>query len=220
MPFDANLLLIPGLSAINQNFAPSSTGAWGVLDIKGTGAKGLAAVQVAPRINVVYLASLEGYVEVAPNLLGTWERIATFPTLYQYMRKVPCVCTAVPVAADVGKYLYGASTTDDGKIIKFDPALYTVGGKGYVYVSMVDSGDTFDNAAESLVVSDAVGSGGEGTFTGTTTAISTVVEPGGIEVCRFATDRRYVRWNCTQTTSPSNFQRILIGLVPWPFKTL
>ena len=214
MPYDADLIILEGVSALKQTFVASVVATWGMTELKGTPSKGLSAVMIAPRINVTYLNYMTGHIEVSDGIAAGWERIASFPTLYQYLRKIPCICTAVPVLADVGKYLYGGTSNDDGMIRSFDEELHTVGGKGYVYVSMVNATDTYDEAAEAFTTHGAVGgSGAAGTFAATATAVSKAVQPGGIRCARFATKKRYVRFNATLN---GNFQAVIVGIVPWP----
>ena len=137
------------------------------------------------------------------------------------MRRIPAKAeTAVPVLADVGKYLYGGDTNDDGLIISFDAGLSTLDGYGNIYVGMVAADDLFDDVDETLVPYLTAGAGGgAGTFSGVATAKSVLMPSGGIFTCRFHTDKQYVRFNY-DTTFTGNFQRVMVGLVPYAFDTI
>jgi len=222
MPFDDNMLLLDGSSALRHDryTAPTdmTTGAYGgyVVDLYGTASKGMCAVMVAGQLNQTYKGLLEGWIEVSDNMVGNWERIASFPKLYQWRRRCPAKTTTAPVHSDIGKYLYGGSTTDDGIIISFDAGLYTAStGTGNIYVAMNDSAALFDNSTEAYTVSaEAANGGAAGTFVGVSTAASTLLPGGGILVCRFATKRRYARFNLD---IDANFQRVMVALTPYPF---
>ena len=178
----------------------------------------MSAVMIAPIIDVTYGNYLKGYIEVSDAYQAGWERVASFDKFYQYVRRIPAKAeTAIPVLADVGKYLYGGTTNDDGIVVSFDAGLFTVDGYGNIYVAMVGADDLYDDVDETLIVyATAGGGGGAGTFSGVATAKSVLMPSGGIFTCRFHTKKRYVRFNCDIV---GNFQRVMVGLVPYPFDT-
>jgi len=213
------MLLLDGTSALRdaRYTAPIALdGSYGghVVDLHGTAAKGMVAVMIAGQLNQTYGISLEGWIEVSDALAANWKRVASFLKFYQWRRKVPAKTTTAPVEADVGRYLYGGTTTDDAIITCFDPELFVSGGKGNIYVAMVASDDLFDNAADALTCDDAIGGSGGGTFVGVSTAKSVLLPGGGIFTCRFATKKRYARFNLT---IDGNFQRVMVALTPYPF---
>jgi len=231
MPFDAEMLLLDGTANLAKNYTPPvslTTGAYGayVRDIRETGEKGLAAILMLPLASVSYTNKMVSSIEVSDSVTFGWETIASFPTFYQYIRRVPALTTTAPVEADVGKWLYGGSTNDDGKVVWFDPALSVAStGAGYIYIAMEAAGDVFDNTSEALTIkAAAAGGGAAGTFVGVVNGVAAdapdIIQPGGkIYVVRFATAKRYVRFNATCTPSAyANFHGVVVGLTSSGFK--
>lgn len=232
MPFDENLVLFSGLTGIAANNYTTKAIAVGfnaygraVRDIRETGVKGLAAVMVFPNDPVTaYKINLVSCIEVSDRPEFNWEPIANFPDQYNFIRRVPAKTTTPPVEADVGKYLYGGTTNDDGKIMKFDPGLYVADGTGYVYIAMEAAGDVFDNTSEALTVkAEPAGAGSAGTFVGVVNGVAADAPPSiqhapAAYVVRFATNKRYVRFN--PTLCVGNFHGVMVLLSPYPFNVL
>jgi hypothetical protein len=209
MAFDANLVLKGlyggALIPIDENDAvaisktPNSDGN-AVVEIDGTGMKGLAAVmlligmtsaEAAAFINTDY-ANIT--IEASDNLLSGWETVARFHKIFYNTLEFYITATTGFVAADVGQLVTQETTADTGYLISFEDALGTAAGIGKILVQPVDSADVFNE-----IVGKTVNSAGTGRATKTYGA-GTTVRPKqqipGIHVCRFATEKKYIRCNC------------------------
>jgi len=233
MPFDADTIFYDGSTFFKyNNETPAVTtvrDGYGkrVLDIRETGVKGLAAVMLVPLANVSYGNTLDAFIEHSDRPEFNWEGLAMFPRIYTYIRRVPAKTTTPPVEADVGKYLYGGTTNDDGIITHFAPELYVANGVGYIEIAMVAAGDVFDNTSEALTVkAEAAGGGASGTFVGVVNGVAAdapdSIQHSGIYVVRFATKKRYLRFhgNCLPGGNGANFHGIRVFLTPYPYETI
>jgi len=161
------------------------------LDIRKTGAQGLVAVMICPTApTVTYGVTLAVHIQHADYYDDTdaYTTIASFPTLYTFVRKVRGTSTTAFTSADLLQTLTASGTgTDTGTIVAFDSVLETVGNTGDIYVAMVDAGDTYANVADTLT------SGGGGIATMTVAGIADPMLSYGVYQIRFMTEKRYVR---------------------------
>ena len=168
-----------------------------VVDIRKTGAKGLAAVLIWTAISGTAPYSDEGtiIIEASDELDRNWEQVAEFPTMHAYLRRLKdCVATTGFVALDATtpRVLTATTGTDTGLLVSFDEALKTIGGVGDIVVEMQDSADVYGTAGDTLTATS-------GTGVATPGGIGVAEVPQmipGIHVCRFTTNKRYVRCNC------------------------
>lgn len=165
-----------------------------VVEINGTGAKGLAAVLIFTEEADSNSYDDEGIITIQASdyLDKNWEEVARFPVIHCHLKQVDITATTAFVAADIGQDLTEETSTDTGKILWYDPALETIGGRGIVIVEMDDSGDLFDAAVGKTETSGGTGVG--------TKNVAIMADPQqmlpGAYVVRFATDKKYVRCNC------------------------
>ena len=171
-----------------------------VAQIDETGVKGLAAVmllagmtpaEAAAFINTDY-ANIT--IEASDKLLSGWEVVARFPKLFYNTLELYVTATTGFVAADVGQLVTQETTLDTGYLVSFEDVLGTVGGIGKIVVQVVDSGDVFNEVAGKTINSAGTGRSTKTYGAGTTVRPKQMIP--GIYVCRFATDKKYVRCNC------------------------
>ena len=79
-----------------------------------------------------------------------------------------------------------------GLIHDIAQALFTVGGVGDIVISMEDSADLYATAGDTLTATSGTGIATQGAIS---VADNSRGHPGGTLVIRFATDKRYVRFN-------------------------
>jgi len=210
MAYDASGVLIDGtivLTPSTDTPAVSTTrdAATGgaVIDLKGTGAKGLCAVMYLPSKPTTYDDTLTGFIEES-DLIGeptstwkTWQTVASFPIVYAMLRELWVTATTAFVSSDVGRILTASadSTSDGGHIVAFDPALLAIGGYGKIIVAMSDVNDDFSTAGDTVTATSGTGVGTQGAASVVAPSSSTGI-PGQYAV-RFVSTRRYVRANLT-----------------------
>ena len=192
-----------------------------VLDIKETGAFGLAAVMYLPSTPTTYADTLTVHIQASDELAGNYVTIASFPVLYTYLWKVPIVAdTAAAVEADIGLKLTGGATADTGVIVHIDDALFTLNGEGYIICAQDDVGDTFDDDDEALTAAtgtlDGTQNGAVGAEVTDIGELAKYSAPG-THVVRFSTDKRYIRGHFTASAG-SNFGKALVVIEPWAFQ--
>jgi len=171
-----------------------------VVDIKGTGLHGLAAVliligpsvaEAAAFINTDYAnITIEGNDQLAA---GGWVTLGKFPKIRHNLLRLSATATTAFVAADIDALITQETTADTGYLVWFDEALATIGGVGDIIVQPVDAGDVFNEAAGKTLTSATTGVATKTLGAGNTVAANMVP---GIFVVRFATKYRYVRCNC------------------------
>jgi len=221
MPFDENLILrgkyttavidLEPTEAVAVSLTVNSDGAK-CLDLKETGAKGMAAVLTVPAEPTTYADILTAIIEASDHLDRNWATVADFPVLNALMRKIKLTATTAFVASDIGKTITKDTSLDAGVILTIDEALFTEGGSGYILLSMIDSADLFTLDAN-------VGLTTDGTGAGDLTASGLAVPTVGESIVRFTTDKRYVRGKYTVSTG-GNFGKVEVLLAYHPFKTL
>ena len=168
-----------------------------VVDLKKTGAKGLAAALIWTAISGTPPYSDEGtiLIEASDNLDRNWLEVARFPVMHAYLRRLKgCTATTAFVAADVTtpRVLTATTGTDTGLIFSVDQALFTIGGVGDIVVEMQDSADVYGTAGDTLTATAGTGIATQGVI-----GVPEVPQMiPGIHIVRFATDKRYVRCNC------------------------
>lgn len=182
------------------------------LDIRQTGAKGLAAVMVVPAEATTYADTLTAIIEASNALDRGWETIAAFPVLHALMRKIKVIATTAFVAADIAQNIVEGTTSGAGLLLAFDDALLAIDGVGYCLFSMIDSADLFDSLTETVTSAGT----GVGTEQG---ELGLVVPVVGVSIARFATDKRYIRGKYTVSTG-GNFGKVEVMVAAHPFKNL
>jgi hypothetical protein len=200
MPFDEELVLIDGSVALDPTsdaaIASLTRDAYGkvVIDLKKTGGKGLVAVLICPSAPTTYADTLSAAIQHSNQAEDGWEDLATFPTLYAYMREVWCTSTTAFVGTDIGLVLTATtdSASDGGVIIDFDRSLLTVGGNGKILVQMSDANDDYSTAGDTLTATSGTGVGTQGVA-----GVATARRSYGVYVVRFQTNRRFIRPNVT-----------------------
>jgi hypothetical protein len=168
-----------------------------VVDLKKSGAKGLSAVLIWTAISSTAPYSDEGtiIIEASDELDRNWEQVAEFPTMHCYLRRLKdCIATTGFVALDATTPRVLTATTEGstGLIVSFDEALKTIGGVGDIVVEMQDSADVYATAGVVITATSGTGVGTQG-LAGVAEVPQMVP---GIHVCRFSTNKRYVRCNC------------------------
>lgn len=221
MPFDADLILRDGLVDLDANEAAAvattvnADGAY-ALDLKKTAVKGMAAVIVLPTAPTTYADTLAVSIQESDHVDGDYKTIASFPTLYAMMRRIKASASvAAAVIGDIGQVLTGGTTTDTGEIRFIEEALYTLNGKGYIYVTMQGADDLFDDDDEAITSAGTF----SGVVDGEAAVVSTFLSGANFYVCRFASNKRYIRGLFTASAG-SNFGKVFCGLTPYPFDTL
>lgn len=218
MPLDTNMLLRDGVTAVvdDAELAVVSTtiNAEGakVLDVKGTGAKGMLAVMVCPSAPTAFADTLGVAIQASDYISTDYKTVASFPTLYALNRRLNVTAVTAFAEADIGKTLNGTTTTDDGVIRWYDTALETIGGIGDIVVSQVAADSDFDDEDEAV---DATAGTGDGTMN----KVSELTEylSYGIYAVRFVTTKRYVRASLT-VSGGAGWGLVLIGLTDhWDF---
>jgi hypothetical protein len=170
-----------------------------VVELNGTGLKGLAAVMVctgfAAGESALFINTDSAIVtiEASDSLVSNWEEVARFPKLYNNILEFYITATTGFVQADIGQLVTQETTADTGYLISFDPALAAIGGIGKIRVAVVDSGDVFNEAAGKTVNSAGTGRATK-TYGAGTTVAKTMIP--GIYITRFVTNKKYVRCNC------------------------
>jgi len=191
-----------------------------VIDIKKTGAKGLAAVLIFTAISDTAPYSDEGTIciEASDYLDRGWEVVATFPRLHPYLvRLKDCVAGTAFIALDVTTPRVLQATTDSdaaGLIYSIDQTLFVDGGKGDIVIEMQDANDVYDTASDAL---DATGGTGDA-VQGAAGVLEVPQMVPGIHVVRFVTNKRYVRCQCTDVEDELGTAWIL--LTNWAFNTI
>lgn len=209
MPFDAEGILrglyASALVPMDENdvaavaLAANSDGNC-VVDVRKTGAKGLAAVMVMLGASSVELAALYNNdtavvtIEASDTLEGAWEEVARFPVIRAHLLELYVTATVAFVPADIGQLVTQETTADTGYLVSYEPALNTIGGTGKIVVAPVDSGDVFNEAAGKTINSAGTGESTKTYGAGTTVSLPEMTP--GIYVVRFTTNKRYVRANC------------------------
>jgi hypothetical protein len=165
-----------------------------VVEINKTGVHGLAAVLIWTAISGTAPYSDEATISIqaSDQLDRNWLTVATFPVIHNYLRRlVGCKATTAFVAADVTTPRVLTATTDTatGKIFSVDQALFTVGGVGDIVIEMQDSADLYATAGDTLTATSGTGVATQGAAS--VPEIPQMVP--GIQVVRFATNKRYVR---------------------------
>jgi hypothetical protein len=193
------------------------------VDLRETGAKGLAAVMILNGFgageSALFINTDKAIVtvEASDSLLANWQTVATFPTLWGGNQlQLSLTATTGFVYSDIGKLMTQETTADTGYLTYFDPALATIGGIGNVRIAVVDAADVFNEAAGKTVNNAGTGRATKTLGAGNTTAVT--ADNTGIFVVRFATDKKYVRCNCTGVLDAMGTGWIL--LTDNAFKTL
>ena len=198
MPFDSSLILRDGLVDLDSDedavpvivLAADAHGAK-ALDIKKTGAMGLVATLICPTApTTTYQATLAVNIQDAEYYDDddVYKTIASYPTLYTFVRKVRGTVTTAFASDDIAQTLTASGTgTDTGTIVAFDPGMDTAGYTGDIYVYMDDSGDTFAEVGDTLT------SGGGGIATMTVAGVADPKLSYGVYQVRFVTEKRYIR---------------------------
>lgn len=206
MPFDAELVLRGKYSSALVNLDEADVVAVttdvnsdgnAVIDVKGTGNKGLTAVLILTEAADSQAYDDEGtiLIEASDELDRHWKEVARFPTFHSHIRKIYITVTTPFVAADVTtpRHLIETGSSDTGEILYISDELFNSGGQGYVLVEMDDSGDTFAQVVGT--VETASGGTGIGTKTkATESGLSIQMQPG-LYTVQFKTNKRYVRFN-------------------------
>lgn len=193
-----------------------------VVDIRKTGAKGLAAVAIylgpstAEQALLVNNDYAKLVIQASDQLDGSWEDVATFPTVYYHVLELYCTAAAAFVPGDIGGTITQETTADTGILIKYDAALDTIGGIGKLYIAVTAETDVFNEAAGKTLTSSVTGHGTKTYGAGTTVAMATMAP--GVYVVRFTTDKRYVRCNCDDVID--SFGNVWILLTDNAFVTL
>lgn len=178
-----------------------------VLDLRKTGAKGLIAslILIEEADSLAYDDEAVITIEESDFLDRNWQTVVTFPTLHAHLRRIYVTCTVGFDAADIGAALT-SQAGHTGQLLKFDQALATAAGSGYLYVEMDDAGDTF---------ADVVGQNMDGT-TGRSTVTRTVESHLAIQMQpktyhrRFTSDKRYIRCNASNVEDSIGLVWILL----------
>lgn len=209
MPFDAELILkglysgalvdIDESDAVAVSETVNSDGN-GVVDIKKTGAKGLAAVVCLTEEADANAYSDETTIEIqaSDELDRGWETVATFPTLRSHLILLEdCIATTGFVAADATTPRVLTATTDGatGLIVAFDEALKEIDGIGDILVEMQDDADLYATVADTLTATSGTGVATQGSKVGK--KHSWIQHQPGVHIVRFATNKRYVRCKVT-----------------------
>jgi len=229
MPFDANLILKGHYSGSlvdtdENDAAPTSLTVNSdgnvVVDLKKTGAKGLAAVLIMTEEADSDAYSDETTVEIqeSDELDRGWVAVGKIGTLRSHLILLKdCTATTGFVAADATTPRVLTATTDGatGTIVAFDEALKTVGGVGDILVEMQDSGDVYGTAGDTLTATSGTGVATQGAA-GTKTLPGIQHQPG-VHVCRFNASKRYIR---AVVTAEDNIGKCWILLANHPFETL
>jgi len=230
MAFDANGILkglySGALVPMDENdvaavsLTPNSDGN-AVVDIRKTGAKGLAAVAIYLGPSASEQALLVNndianlIIEASDELIGKWEPVAAFPVVHYHVLELYVTATAAFVAADIGETVTQETTADTGILIAFDPELAVNLSTGKLYIAVTAETDVFNEAAGKTVNTTT----GNSTKTyGAGTTVASPVEAPGIYVVRFATNKRYVRCNCEDVTD--SYGNVWILLTDNAFVTL
>lgn len=229
MVFDANLIL-KGLysaalvdtdesDASPVSLTPNSDGN-AVVEIKETGAKGLAAVVVMTEVADADAYSDETYVDIqeSDELDRNWESIARSKVLRSHLILLKdCVATTGFVALDATTPRVLTATTDGatGLIVAFDEALKTIGGIGDILVEMQDDADVYGTAADTLTATTGTGVATQG-VAGVVGVLTDQDQPGA-HVIRFTTTKRYVR---AVVTAEDNVGKCWILITNHAFRTL
>lgn len=191
-----------------------------VVDLKGTGAKGLVAVMVLTEDADSDAYSDETTVEIqaSDELDRGWEAVGKIGTLRSHLILLrDCTATTGFVAADATTPRVLTAGTDGatGTIISFDEALKTATGVGDILVEMQDSADVYGTAGDTLTATGGTGVATQGTA-GIKTLPGTQDQPG-VHMCRFTTGKRYVR---AEVTAADCIGKCWILLANHPFATL
>jgi len=193
-----------------------------VVDVRKTGAKGLAAVAIylGPSTSEKALLYNNDYaklhIEASDELDGSWEKVASFPPVYYHVLELYVTATTAFVTGDIGATITQETTADTGILVEFGPELLDIGGIGKLSIAVTDSGDVFNEAAGKTVNSSVTGASTKTYGAGTTVARAETVP--GIFVVRFATNKRYVRCNCEDVAD--SFGNVWILLTDSAFDTL
>jgi len=193
-----------------------------VVDIRKTGAKGLAAVAVylGPSASEQALLVNNDYaqliIQASDKLDGSWENVASFPKVYYHVLELYCTATTAFVPGDIGGTITQETTVDTGILIAYDPELLVIGGIGKLYIAVTAETDVFNEASGKTLTSSVTGAGTKTYGVGTTVASPTMAP--GVYVVRFATNKRYVRCNCDDVID--SFGNVWILLTDNAFETL
>jgi len=223
---DGTIVLTPSTDTPAISLTRDAATGGAVIDLKGTGAKGLCAVMNLPSKPTTYDDTLTGFIEES-DLLGeptstwkTWQTVASFPIVYAMIREIWVTATTAFVSSDVGRVLTATtdSASDGGHIIAFDPALLVIGGYGKIILAMSDANDDFSTAGDTVTATSGTGVGTQG-IASQVTPVASVGVPGQY-VTRFVATKRYIRANLTVSTGGSYglVSVLLTDEAAWPKK--
>ena len=229
MPFDANLILKGHYSGAlvdtdESDAAPTSLTVNDdgnvVVDLKKTGAKGLAAVIILTEEADAAAYSDETTIEIqdSDELDRGWGAVAKTGTLRSHLILLrDCIATTGFVALDATTPRVLTATGDGatGLIVAFDEALKTIDGIGDILVEMQDNADVYGTAADTLTATSGTGVATQGSA-GIKTLPGTQHQPG-VHIVRFVTSKRYVR---AVVTAADCIGKCWILLANHPFETL
>ena len=208
MAYDANLVL-RGLYGgayvdLDENDAAPTTIAVntdgnGVVDLGplGTDIRGMDCVVIFHDQATTYADTCDIVIQDSDHLTDGWQNLLSFPRVYAYMRELIVTATTAFLGTDIGLTLTATTGTDTGVLREFSRNLLTLSGRGKVFVSMGDSGDTYATSGD-IVTATA------GTGVGTMVGVGRVPHwaSGGLTmVRRFSTPKRYIRFNGTSAVS-------------------
>jgi len=229
MPFDAQLILKGLYSGAlvdtdESDAAPISKTANSdgnaVVEIKETGAKGLAAVIVMTEKadSDAYSDETTVAIQESDELDRNWETIAQSKVLRSHLIRLPkCTATTGFVAADATTPRVLTATTDGatGLIVAFDEALKTIGGIGDILVEMQDSADVYGTEGDTLTATSGTGVATQGKAG--VVGVPVDQDQPGVHVVRFTTTKRYVR---AVVTAADNVGKCWILVAGSAFKTI
>lgn len=227
MAFDANLVLKGHYSGALVDTDESDAAAVAiaansdgncVVEIKETGAKGLAAVVILTEEADSAAYSDETTIEIqdSDELDRGWEAVAKSGILRSHLVLLKdCIATTGFVALDATTPRVLTATTEGstGLIVAFDEALKTVDGIGDILVEMQDDADVYATAGVVITATSGTGVGTQG-LAGTKVGVQ---HQPGVHVIRFASDKRYVR---AVVTAADCIGKVWILLTDIAFKTI
>lgn len=195
--YSAALVPVDESDAVPISLTANSDGN-AVVDLKKTGAKGLAAVLIFTAISSTAPYSDEGTIaiEASDELDRGWMVVAQFKRIHPYLWVLKdCVATTGFVALDATTPRVLTATGDGatGLIVSFDEALKTIDGVGDIVIEQQDVNDVYATAGDTLTATSGTGVATQG---GKGEAVVPQMVPG-IDVVRFSTDKRYIRCQCT-----------------------
>jgi len=227
MAFDANLVLKGHYSGALVDTDESDAAAVAVaansdgncvVELKETGAKGLAAVVILTEEADSDAYSDETTIEIqdSDELDRGWEAVAKSGILRSHLILLKdCVATTGFVALDATtpRVLTATTGTCTGTIVAFDEALKTIGGIGDILVEAQDSADAYGTAGDTLTATSGTGVATQGVAG---TKVGCQHQPG-VHTIRFSSAKRYVR---AVVTAADNIGKVWILLTNHAFKTI